>query len=106
MFLFHPHLGGSSCRSTHLIARGGTGGAAIRLVCGDRLSLEGVVEASSGAGDIGGSGGSGGSLWLDASYIYGRGRLLANGGKVVAKSCLVPCRKTCCRICTSGMLIH
>ena len=57
----------------------GTGGAALRLVH-QSTTIDGNIYMDGQTSSGGSGGGAGGSIWIDAEYVYGRGRLRANGG--------------------------
>jgi hypothetical protein len=66
---------------------GGWGGGAIYLLAGDRITINGVVNASGGGGEAatlqagGGGGGAGGMIVLDAPHVVLNGAgLIAHGG--------------------------
>ncbi|MCX7670540.1 MAG: hypothetical protein N2439_10775, partial [Anaerolineae bacterium] len=61
---------------------GGAGGGTIRLLVGNRLTVDGVIPAhgmNAVANNAGG--GSGGSLWITAGTLTGGGTIAANGGR-------------------------
>eukprot|EP01114_Cavostelium_apophysatum_P022167 TRINITY_DN792_c0_g1_i1.p1 TRINITY_DN792_c0_g1~~TRINITY_DN792_c0_g1_i1.p1 ORF type:complete len:2277 (+),score=541.08 TRINITY_DN792_c0_g1_i1:192-7022(+) len=62
---------------------GGRGGTAIKLVAGNQLNIDGLIEVSGLPGSCGtrcSGGGAGGSIWLDAGTFSGTGTLRADGG--------------------------
>lgn len=59
----------------------GKGGGAIQVLCGGRMTVNGLLTADGGSGGYyGGSGGSGGSILLSGSRLRGSGTLQARGG--------------------------
>ena len=73
-----PSLAGSGGGRSNF-GTGGTGGAAIRMVH-RAIIIDGSVYMDGRSSSGGSGGGAGGSIWIDAEYIYGRGRLHATGG--------------------------
>jgi hypothetical protein len=71
-----------------VVAYGGTGGGAIKLVAAGTLTVEGTISANGGEGqsrDVsgdksGGGGGAGGSIWLQCNRLAGSGTVTAYGG--------------------------
>ncbi len=73
-------LGSGAGDDTDESSLGGAGGPALRITCGSRFIVNGVVSADGdpGAGQCGG--GSGGSLWIETSELSGTGTIRAHGG--------------------------
>lgn len=73
----HGSLGGVG-----LEGPGGAGGGTIRLIAGNRLTVDGTISANGlNAVANNSGGGSGGCLWLTVGTLAGSGTITANGGR-------------------------